>query len=349
MWGRLFNWYRKRVADAYALSVKGCLSTDEWNEIQEFARRCYQSDPTFRALTQKGAASDTTGTAASLLQANSRNVWGRPELEAVLTPDQVLANPLLTPYRRPAFRFLPAEQRESLKLTPILIAPRFGFNAFANKFRTSDKRFVQLPFGVIFGLRCIAEVALGLYRTDKLHEPPHDYIGALSVLATELSGPTLNLYFDVYSKLGREVHNRVSLSVVQCVHVMGVFLLLHELGHVGLDHWIPPNIQHLSEAERMRLRSQELAADEFAVRCILRTVQGSLVPWDDVREMHSLFIFMLLLTLETHCRVRGLNVPDYYPSFSERMKSLITSLKAPPRLARSLDELASRFALAKGT
>ena len=93
------------------------------------------------------------------------------------------------------------------------------------------------------------------------------------MLATELDGPTLSLYVDVYSKLGREVHSRVSLSVIQCVHVMGVFLLLHEFGHVGLDHWIPSSIQDLSEKEKMRLRSQELAADEFAARCILRSTQ----------------------------------------------------------------------------
>ncbi len=282
-----------------------------------------------------------------LNQAEPNSTLGGPELEAVLSPERVLANALLTPYRRPAFRFLPAGQRGTLSLTPILVTPRFNFNAYANKFKVSDKRFVQLPFGVIFGLRCVAEIALGLYQIDKLQAPRDNYFEALSVLATELGGPTLNLYFDVYSKLGRDVHGRVPLSVVQCVHVMGVFLLLHEFGHVGLDHWIPSSLQHLSEQEKMRLRSQELAADEFAARCILRSMQRSHVPWDSVREMHTLFILMLLLTLETHCRVRNRNVPDYYPSFSERRQSLIRSLKATPRLEASIDELASRFALVK--
>jgi hypothetical protein len=128
---------------------------------------------------------------------------------------------------------------------------------------------------------------------------------------------------------------------------MGIFLLLHEFGHVGLDHWIPPSVQKLSTQEKERLRSQELGADEFAARCILRAPKGMSVPWDDVREMHSLFMLMLLLTLETHCRVRSLKVPEYYPSFSERSQSLISTLEAPPRLRASIGELASQFAAAK--
>lgn len=230
--------------------------------------------------------------------------------------------------------------------TPILLVPRFNFNAFASKFKVSDRRFVQLPFGFVFGLRCIAEIALGLYENDKLQERRYDYFEALSVLATELSGPTLNLYVNVFSKLGKKTRSRPSFSVIQCAHVMGIFLLLHEFGHVGLDHWIPPSVQKLSTQERVRLRSQELSADEFAARCILRAPQGTSVRWDDVREMHSLFILMLLLTLETHCRVRNLKVPEYYPSFSERSQSLMITLEAPARLRTSIGELASQFALA---
>ena len=171
MFVKLFNWYGKHTADAYAFRVKQSLSNDEWNELVELARRSYKSDPTFRVITQSGAASHGTGTAAMLLPAEPKSTWGGPELEAVLSPERVLANPLLTPYRRPAFRFLPAGQRDTLSCTPILITPRFNFNAYANKFKVSDKRFVQLPFGVIFALRCVAEVALGLYGTDKLQAP----------------------------------------------------------------------------------------------------------------------------------------------------------------------------------
>jgi hypothetical protein len=348
MFRRVFNWYGKRIANSYATSVKQALSNDEWDELVDVTRRGFQVDPTFRIITRSRDPSTLTRTAA-LLQGDPDNAWGGHELEALLSPERVLANPLLTPYRRPAFRFLPASQRESLSLTPILVVPRFSFNAFANKFKVSDKRFVQLPFGFVFGLRCIAEIGLGLYRGDQFRDPQLDYFGALLVLARDLGGPTLNLYFDVYEKLGRKVHDRVSLSVVQCVHVMGVFLLLHELGHVSLDHWIPSSIRHLTIEETMRLRSQELAADEFAVRCILRETQDSHVPWDDVREMHCLFVLILLLTLETHCRVQKLNVPNHYPSFSERTQSLIRTLKAPSRLEKSIGELADRFALAKST
>jgi hypothetical protein len=344
---RLFNWYGKRTADAYAVRVKQSISDEEWNELVELARRCYQSDPTFRVITQSGLGSDGSAPGAMSLPAEANKMWGGPELEAILSPERVLANPLLTPYRRPALRLLPAAQREILNLTPILLVPRFNFNAFASKFKNSDRKFVQLPFGFVFGLRCIAEIALGLYKNDTLQERRHDYFEALSVLAAELSGPTLNLYVNVFSKLGRKARSRPSLPVIQCAHVMGIFLLLHEFGHVGLDHWIPPSVQKLSTQQKERLRSQELGADEFAARCILRAPKGMSVPWDDVREMHSLFILMLLLTLETHCRVRSLKVPEYYPSFSERSQSLISTLEAPPRLRASIRELASQFAVAK--
>ena len=41
MFERLFNWYGKHIADAYALRVKQAISDEEWNELVELAERGY--------------------------------------------------------------------------------------------------------------------------------------------------------------------------------------------------------------------------------------------------------------------------------------------------------------------
>src|ERR1039457_4791999 len=128
MWLQLYNWLGRRRTAKYAREVKASLSADEWRELEGIARRALQTDPVFRCLANPGSrdtiAPSRTGEAVGQL----RQIV---DFECAFTPDLVLSNPLITPYRRPAFRLIPKSHFSSIALVPIIITPRFRFEAFA--------------------------------------------------------------------------------------------------------------------------------------------------------------------------------------------------------------------------
>jgi hypothetical protein len=197
-----------------------------------------------------------------------------------------------------------------------------------------------------FVLRPLAEVSLGTYLSDSPESPDklQVYLDALRVVVSELDAPSPQVFVRVNDALKGLTPPR--LGVVHFAHLIGVFLMLHELGHVGLKHWTPDHMGTLSTEECIVLRNQEIAADRFAAGCILRTSRDRPVHWDDVREMHILWICQFLSAIELHLKGTRKEVPQHYPTFEERRLALLESFQAPHRLRSSVQLANELFARA---
>jgi hypothetical protein len=333
---QIYSWHAKRIAGRYADEVKKRLTNEEWNELVALARTAHSADPWFRIVAPP--LTPTTGDANGRENAQTGRKGQWPEYEAALDPEAILSNPFITPYRRPAFRLLPVETREKLFYIPIVATPALDFGAFSRKFACSGRPFVEIPFGVMFLLRPIGEIAIGIYVSDveKKTADIEVYRDALLALIREMSSPTPTIFLRVNERLG--TLSRPSLKFVHTSHVMGSFILLHEFGHVILDHWVPNIDAGLGLTEYDRLRLQELSADEFAAQCILRPKEKSSIPWDDIRELHLLIVCLLLIVLQ-----KLIQVPRNYPRFEERRQALLDTFKAPQRLRSSVSRMEALF------
>jgi hypothetical protein len=337
MLSRIYSWYTKRIAAQYAKDLMSHLLEGELEELVALARTAHRADAWFSVMTATEGATKARPSRTSGSQEALHSLKKIPEWEAAMNPILILNNPYITPYRRPAFRLLPERFRSSLINIPIVATPQFHFEAFSSKFTSSGRRFVELPFGVMFMLRPLAEIALGFYMNQTPNAVFALYQEALCFLVREIATPTPAIFAGVTNILGKR--SRFKLSTVHTAHLMGVFILLHELGHAALDHCAPGDMAMLNHGERHLLRNQEFRADEFAALAILRTEATDSVPWDDVREMHLLCICLLFLVLD-----KVFKVPEYYPSFVERLSTLLDTFRAPDRLRRSVSSTAELFA-----
>jgi len=229
----LNNWYGKRLSNRYASAVKARLTEEEWLELLEMSRSAQGTDPLFGTLTQSATSLDISPIEFARLTRTLTTLRKSAEFDAAMTPESILGNPALNPYRRSAFRLLPSELRSTLMLTPIVVTPRFRFEGFAGRFRCSHRKLVEIPFGVIFVLRPIAEVSLGTYLSDSPEKSSalSAHLDALRLLATELDAATPSLFSAVIATIGP--HCQARLGVAHYAHLMGIFMLLHELGHIG--------------------------------------------------------------------------------------------------------------------
>ncbi len=279
-----------------------------------------------------------------------RNLF--PELFGILSGDPVLASICVLPYLKPALRFVPQEYVARLRLVPIATLPKMEFpTAYYNRLETTGKpgkQYIKVPFGFFFALAAIAQAGFGLYdaasRLEQVgldnekawtcfsiaSEAFHDLVSRLGALTPALST-------NVRRIMG-EPQGFSALQMVHVMHTMGIFMVLHEFGHVVFNHRSPSKKEaELDASEVERLRKQELEADKFAIDALLRRKVNSSIAWDDVRELHILCVCILLITINKYFEVYDLKPKGYYPTIRERCAAILDNFGAPASLREKID------------
>ncbi|MDX1158756.1 hypothetical protein [Sinorhizobium medicae] len=319
---RLYLLCLRWVSRRYEKELDSQLSEGERSELKAIVSKISKSDKTFMKLSRT-ATSDR-------LRAES------PALFELLDVKCILHNPFILPYRRPALRFCPPQYRELLTSTPVVTIPDFHFHASTRRFAGSKRAFVKVPFGLVFALGAIARAAFGVYQDldGRRYSTLKKKLSALFLIAGNITAPTPALAAAVTQTMGSVTILSVT-KPAHVMHVMGVFVLLHEFGHVALNH--QPCGPEPTRLELERAMAQEFEADAFALASILRVDLKGSVPWDDARKLHAFCVCMLLLTLELHTNLRSVRLRPQYPSFVERCKVLLDQFAAPESLRDAVD------------
>lgn len=318
---RLYLLWLRWVSRRYEKELDNQLSEAERAELRAIVSKISKSDKAFMALSRT-ATSDRFRAEA-------------PELFELLDVKSILHNPFILPYRRPALRFCPPQYRELLTSTPVITIPDFHFHASTRRFAGSKRAFVKVPFGLVFALGSIARAAFGVYQDldEQRYSTLKEKLSALFFIAGNITAPTPVLAAAVTQTMG-SVQILSMAKPAHVMHVMGVFVLLHEFGHVALNH--QPCGPDPTRFEIERAMAQEFEADAFALASILRIDLKGSVPWDDVRKLHAFCVCMLLLTLELHTNLRSVRLKPQYPSFLERCKALLDQFSAPEPLREAV-------------
>ncbi|MFB9950949.1 hypothetical protein ACFFP0_19035 [Rhizobium puerariae] len=319
---RLYLLWLRWGSRRYEKELDSQLSGSERAELKAIAGKIGKSDKAFLELSRTASKDGLRAEA--------------PELFELFDIKSILHNPFILPYRRPALRFCPPQYRELLESTPVVTIPDFHFHASTRRFAGSNRAFVKVPFGLVFALGAIARAAFGVYQDldGRRFATLKEKLSALFFIAGNITAPTPILAAAVTQTMG-SVRIVSAAKPAHVMHVMGVFVLLHEFGHVALNHQpCGPNPTHL---EIERAMAQEFEADAFALASILRVDLKGAVPWDDVRKLHAFCVCMLLLTLELHTTLRNVRLKPQYPTFLERCKALLDQFSAPETLRDAVD------------
>jgi hypothetical protein len=315
---RLFTWLGARRSAEYEQFNKSVLSENDIEELEAISREAFDSDVTSREFVKNASSASVP---AALL--------------SIFNPDPFVRSSVILPYRRPALKFVPEHMKHTLARTPILVTSNFQMGGYASVL-SSGLPYIEIPYGLIIYLGVLSRVIIGIVEhlddvsKIELEAYKRCYIG----IARSLFSPALSVWIVINQSLGNPI-GKAKLQLAHGAHVMGVFVLLHEYGHVALNH-ISNQLDASADIESGEEWRNEFAADWFAAKSLLRWKDDRQRHWDDVRELHLFLICALLLTFDKVFEANGQEIPKSHPSGRERCKALLETSGAPERVRRTL-------------
>ncbi|KSV67429.1 hypothetical protein N185_30565 [Sinorhizobium sp. GW3] len=229
----------------------------------------------------------------------------------------VLANPFLVHYIRPAVRMARKNGYEIGDI-PIITNPSLTCGGEAVEL-APDLRVVELPFGLIFMLREIGRGIVSL--SNAMQRGSFEKTKVSAYLCATISLFMFHPLGKIYPLLKRVFDSTTLLNKIraaQATHILGVFLILHEIGHICCNH-------DLSQYENEKLREQqEHEADLFAVDCML-AVKRSSPRFSAIRDAMLIHICGLFVLMDIGANETGLAL-DGYPSFKSRYQRILENV-----------------------
>ena len=232
----------------------------------------------------------------------------------MFSPDAMLCHPLLVHYIRPAMRMASAAGYP-ISGTPVLTNPELTFGGRALSLQPSDLKVAEIPLGLVFLFRELGRGILNLHNAIEYNQENEIRIfaKACSQLAFLIYQPA-PVIFRVGEVLfkGTPFKNKVYAS--QITQVLAVFVVLHELGHICMNHDLNPAGDEASKA-------QEHDADIFAMECQFAPKHGN-PAFAPFRRIQMAAVCHLLTLMDIEFEVSGMPL-DGYPTFQERRLRLL--------------------------
>ncbi|MBY5694687.1 ImmA/IrrE family metallo-endopeptidase [Rhizobium leguminosarum] len=245
--------------------------------------------------------------------------------------EAVLANPFLVHYVRPAVRMARTNGYEIANI-PIITNPSLTFGGMAVEL-APNLRVAELPFGLIFMLREIGRGIVSL--NNAMQKGKFEKSKVSAYLCATISLLMFEPLAKIYPILQNTFESTTSFSdkilATRATHALGVFLILHEIGHICCHHKFG-----LNENDERR-EMQEHEADVFAVECILaaKAANQRVSPFKDAMLIYicGLFVLMDISANET-----GLNL-DGYPSFKSRYLRILEDAHASTEVRETVEKM----------
>lgn len=248
-------------------------------------------------------------------------------VQKIFSPEAMICHPLLIHFIRPATRMAHAHGH-TVNCIPIVC--RSGLR-FAGRVTTLDRNnimIVEIPLGSIIHLREIGLAIINLHNAIEYGQT--EKVQLFSRVCRSFSALLFEpapLAFEFGKIAFKNISTSYRLYSSQVTHVIGVFLILHELGHICKQHATDPNNDE-------QLRQQELAADAFAMECLFSTRKND-PKFERFRIMRIIYVCHLFSIFEVGLNDLGVEL-DGYPSFAKRREALLTHFQSGSEVVRSV-------------
>ncbi|OWV69631.1 hypothetical protein ATY77_20920 [Rhizobium sp. R634] len=256
----------------------------------------------------------------------------REVADMLLSAEAVLANPFLIHYIRPAVRMARGNGYEIGNI-PIITNPSLTFGGMAVEL-TSDLRVAELPFGLVFMLREIGRGIVSLNNAIKMKKIEKTSVSAylcatISLLMFEPFVKTYPIFQNVFEST---TSCSDKILATQATHALGVFLILHEVGHICCHHAFD-----LDDDERREMQEHE--ADIFAVKCMLAAKRRN-QRFSAFNDAMLTYICGLFVLMDVGANETGLDLSGY-PSFKSRYLRILENANASAEVRQAVRNMDS--------
>jgi hypothetical protein len=246
------------------------------------------------------------------------------------SPDAMLAHPFLVGYIRPAIRFLKSYGC-NFDRTPIITSPALTFGGQAIPLDATKLKVAEIPLGLVFLLREVGRAILNLHNS--IAEQSTNKIESCAALCADVAKllyePAAMVY-EVGSQKFRYTSLKSKLFSAQTTHVIAVFVILHEAGHICLRH----DLNQIT-------RDQEFAADIFAVEAFRSAKRDP--KFNVFYDLALIYVCDLFSIMELEFALNGGSLLGY-PSFAERRDNLLFHFKPAPDVMAAIEAFRVRMA-----
>lgn len=234
--------------------------------------------------------------------------------EFLYSSQSMLCHPMLVHYIRPAKRLAAAAGYAGDGI-PVITNPNLTFGGRAFELERSALKVAEIPLGLVFLFRELGRGILSLHNAIENSETQNVpmYARACSLLSTLIYKSALVVY-PMGEAIFKGMPFKNSVYAAHMAHILGVFVILHEMGHICKDH----NLMPLSEEES---KAQEHEADIFAMECLFAPKKNR-PAFASYRKIQMACVCHLFSLMDLHAETSGANLYGY-PSFNERKRKLL--------------------------
>ncbi len=250
--------------------------------------------------------------------------------EYYFSVDAMLAHPFLVSYIRPAIRFAESYGFDFGR-TPIITSPGLTFGGQAIPLAATGLKVAEIPLGLVFLMREIGRGILNLHNSIAEHRRNEieAFAEACVDLARLLYEPAAKVY-ELSSQKFRGTSLKSKLFSAQTTHVIAVFVILHEAGHIFLQHEL-----------NQITRDQEFAADIFAVEAFRSSKKDP--KFNVFYDLALIYVCDLFSIMELEFAVNGGSLLGY-PSFAERRDNLLSHYRPAPDVVAAIEAFRAQLA-----
>jgi hypothetical protein len=291
---------------------------------------------TQEALTALGNENQLRPVLHARAEKNAPNLANIPVPEPMksllFSPDAMMSHPFLAHHIRPAKRFAAAAGHDVSHI-PIVASSRLTFGGEAIELEPSCLKIAEIPLGLVFLFRELALGILNLHNALEYNQAQEieRFSKACALLACLIFLPA-PISFTAGQIAFKKMPLKYRLYASQTMQILTGYVLLHEMGHICLNHNLDP-----SEIER---KDQELAADVFAMRCMFAPKLNA--PSFALFRKIQIINVCHLLTLLEYRFADGGDLAGY-PTFAERRSNLLNSFEGTDSVDASVKRSIAAF------
>jgi hypothetical protein len=240
----------------------------------------------------------------------------------LFSPQAMLVHPLLIHYIRPAIRMASARGYDASEI-PIITNPELTFGGQAVPLASSSLKIAEIPLGLVFLLRELGRGIVNLHNAIQYKESEKVRLFAKAcVQLSALIYEPAPVAFSMGEHLFKKIPFSYKLYAAQASHVLGVFLILHEAGHICRNH----NLDPWSDEQIEKIPDQEHQADIFAMECLL-SIKKDNPKFQVFRDIEMIYVCDLLSLMEIEFEASGQSL-NGYPSFKDRRVTLLSQFES---------------------
>jgi hypothetical protein len=248
---------------------------------------------------------------------------------ALFSPESMLQHPLLMHFIRPASR-MALNLGYKVNGVPIVSSPNLRFAGRTSMLDEQNLKIAEIPLGSILLLRELASAILNLHNAIAYGESEKvQFFARVCRFLSALLCKPAPYAFHLSQASFASMPISYTLYSSQVYNVLGVFLILHELGHICLRH----NLDPISDQQSC---AQELAADVFAMEGLFSPKKDN-PRYEPFRKMQMIYICHMLSIFEIGYTDMGIKL-DGYPSFASRREALLTHFQSGTDVISSVNE-----------